>query len=172
MNKTDQFRVKQIISNLLSNAVKFTTEGQIEFGYVLDKSEQYTITVNSFNNASIEYLTSLRSKGMINHLTELSNYMLKRLDEIDGLTLYGKPNSETTIFGFNLGDSSEIGCHDIALFLDESSIAVRSGLVCAHPLIQSIAHDGLIQASLHVYNSIDDIDRLATTLTTILEQLL
>jgi len=122
--------------------------------------------------ASIEYLTSLRSKGMINHLTELSNYMRKRLDEIDGLTLYGTPNSETTIFGFNLGDSSEVGCHDIALFLDESNIAVRSGLVCAHPLIQSITHDGLIQASLHVYNSTDDIDRLATTLTTILEQLL
>ena len=122
--------------------------------------------------SSIKYLSNLRSKGMTNHLANLSKYMRKRLSEIDGLTLYGAPSDETTIFGFNLGDTSEIGCHDIALFLDESNIAVRSGLVCAHSLIQSIAQDGLIQVSIHVYNSMTDIDNLATTLTTIREQLL
>jgi selenocysteine lyase/cysteine desulfurase len=121
---------------------------------------------------SIKYLINLRSKGMMNHLANLSKYMKKRLNEIDGLTLYGVPIDETTIFGFNLGDTSEIGCHDIALFLDESNIAVRSGLVCAHSLMQSIARDGLIQVSIHAYNSITDIDRLTTILDTISEQLL
>jgi selenocysteine lyase/cysteine desulfurase len=121
---------------------------------------------------SIKYLIDLRSKGMISHLTNLSNYMWKRLNEIDGLTLYGTHSDKTTIFGFNLGDTSEIGCHDVALFLDESNIAVRSGFVCAHSLIQSIANNGLIQVSIHAYNTITDIDHLATTLTTISEQLL
>jgi cysteine desulfurase/selenocysteine lyase len=98
--------------------------------------------------------------------------MRKHLHEIDGLTLYGAPKSETTIFGFNLGDTSQIGCHDIALFLDESKIAVRSGLVCAHPLIQSMTQDGLVQVSLHGYNTINDINRLVSTLDTISQQLL
>ena len=88
------------------------------------------------------------------------------------MTLYGNPNETSTIFGFNLGNPSEMGCHDIALFLDESNIAVRSGYVCAHPIIQSITDDGLVQVSMHAYNTIDDIDRLTDTLTTISEQLL
>ncbi|MDH4213731.1 MAG: aminotransferase class V-fold PLP-dependent enzyme [Candidatus Thorarchaeota archaeon] len=122
--------------------------------------------------ASIKYLTDLHSKGMISHLVNLSKYMRKRLNEIDGLTLYGASSDKTTIFGFNLGDTSEIGCHDVALFLDASNIAVRSGLVCAPSLVQSIAQDGLIQVSIHAYNSMSDIDNLATVLTTIKEQLM
>lgn len=120
---------------------------------------------------SIEYLTNLHNIGLIDHLGNLSRYMRKRLDEIDNLTLYGNHDDSSTIFGFNLNESSEVGCHDIALFLDESNIAVRSGFICAHPLVQSITHDGLIQVSIHGYNSFDDIDRLAETLIIINEQL-
>jgi cysteine desulfurase/selenocysteine lyase len=121
---------------------------------------------------SIEYLSTLHEKGLVSHLVKLSKHMKKRLLEIPNLRLYGSPDDTNTIFGFNLGDPSEIGCHDIALFLDESNIAVRSGYVCAHPIIQSITDDGLIQASLHVYNTIDDIDKLGDTLVTITEQLM
>jgi len=145
-----------------------------EIAFQPDKFESGYLNVPAIAGfeTSIKYLTNLRSKGMIKHLAHLSNYMKKRLNEIDGLTLYGTPSDETTIFGFNLGNPSEVGCHDIALFLDESNIAARSGLVCAHSLIQSIANDGLIQVSIHAYNSITDIDHLANILTTISEQLL
>ena len=122
--------------------------------------------------SSIEYLSDLHNRGLISHIKNLSKHMKKRLLEISNLTLYGDLNDTTTIFGFNLGDPSEIGCHDVALFLDESHIAVRSGYVCAHPIIQSITDDGLVQASIHAYNSISDIDRLADTLVTISEQLM
>jgi selenocysteine lyase/cysteine desulfurase len=123
-------------------------------------------------DASLKYLMHLHSNGLTKHITSLSDYMKKRLSEIDELILYGNPGKETTIFGFNLGEHSEIGCHDIALFLDESNIAVRSGLICAHPLMQSITQDGLVQASIHAYNSIDDINRLVSILNTIMEQLM
>jgi len=122
--------------------------------------------------SSIEYLSGLHEKGLIPHITNLSRYMKKRLLEIPNLTLYGNPDETNTIFGFNLGESSDIGSHDIALFLDESNIAVRSGYVCAHPIIQSITDDGLVQVSMHAYNTTDDIDRLADTLATISEQLM
>ncbi|MBN2229918.1 MAG: aminotransferase class V-fold PLP-dependent enzyme [Candidatus Thorarchaeota archaeon] len=139
-----------------------------------DKFESGYINVPAIAGlgASINYLTNLHANGMTKYITQLVNYMRQRLEEIDTLTLYGRPNNETTIVGFNLGDSSEIGCHDIALFLDESNIAVRSGLICAHPLIQSISLDGLIQASVHAYNSIEDIDRLTDTLTIISKDLM
>jgi len=122
--------------------------------------------------SSIEYLSNLHKKGLVSHISSLSKHMKKRLLEIPSLTLYGNPDETNTIFGFNIGNSSDIGCHDIALFLDESNIAVRSGYLCAHPIIQSITEDGLIQASIHVYNTFDDIDKLANTLVTITEELM
>lgn len=122
--------------------------------------------------SAIEYLSKLDEKNLISHVMNLSRHMKKRLLEIPDLTLYGNPNETNTIFGFNLGSSSDVGCHDIALFLDESNIAVRSGYICAHSIIQSITDDGLIQASMHVYNTIDDIDRLADTLAIISKQLI
>jgi len=122
--------------------------------------------------SSIEYLSGLHKNGLVSYISNLSRHMKKRLLEIPSLTLYGNPDETNTIFGFNIGDSSEIGSHDIALFLDESNIAVRSGYICAHPIIQSITEDGLIQASLHVYNTLDDIDKLADTLITITKELM
>ncbi|MHA1864565.1 MAG: aminotransferase class V-fold PLP-dependent enzyme [Candidatus Thorarchaeota archaeon] len=156
------------------SSVSDVTTTTYETAFQPDKFESGFINVPAIAGlgSSIEYLTDLHTKGLSHHIIDLSRHMKKRLMEITDLSLYGNPNDTTTIFGFNLGDPSEVGCHDIALFLDESDIAVRSGLVCAHPLIQSLAEDGLIQASIHAYNSISDIDRLADTLIAISKQLI
>jgi len=123
-------------------------------------------------DASLEYLTKLQSLGLTKHINKLSKYLVQRLTEIDSLILYGEPDKNSTIFGFNLNPEDGINCHDVSLFLDESSIAVRSGVLCAHPLIQSISDDGMIQASIHAYNSLEDIDHLADTITIITTELL
>ncbi len=121
--------------------------------------------------ASLEYLTNLYSNGFHTHLKGLSKHMHKRLTEIPGIVTYGKSSEKTTIFGFNLSPEV-VNCHDVALFLDESNVAVRSGLICAHPSVQAMADEGIIQASLHAYNSMADIDHLIDTLTVISNQLL
>jgi len=78
-----------------------------------------------------------------------------------------------TLKGRKICDNPEIvNCHDIALFLDESNVAVRSGLICAHPLVQAVSAEGIIQASIHAYNSLTDIDHLMDTLVIISNQLL
>ena len=115
--------------------------------------------------ASLEFIKGIR--GYYSHLGRLSQYMKRRLSQVEGLNLYGSPDHSNTIFGFNLGSDTDMACHDIALFLNESDIAVRSGLVCAHPLIESVAGTGLVQVSLHVYNTLADIDRLCNTLEAI-----
>jgi len=156
------------------SSVSDVTTTTYETAFQPDKFESGFINVPAIAGlgSSIEYLTDLHTKGLSHHIINLSRHMKKRLMEITDLSLYGNPNDTTTIFGFNLGNPSEVGCHDIALFLDESDIAVRSGLVCAHPLIQSLVEDGLIQASIHAYNSISDIDRLADNLIAISKQLI
>ena len=123
-------------------------------------------------DTSLEYLTKLQSQGLIKHINNLSKYLHQRLTEIDSLIIYGEPDENNTIFGFNLNPEDGINCHDVSLFLDESNIAVRSGVLCAHSLIQTISNDGIIQASIHAYNSLEDIDRLADTIEIIAKELL
>jgi cysteine desulfurase/selenocysteine lyase len=123
-------------------------------------------------DVSLEYLSELESKGLTKHINKLSKYLLQKLAEIDSLIIYGEPNENNTIFGFNLNPEFGINCHDVSLFLDESNIAVRSGILCAHPLIQSISEDGIIQASIHAYNSLEDIDHLIAAIEIIVKELL
>ncbi|MFW9793013.1 MAG: aminotransferase class V-fold PLP-dependent enzyme [Candidatus Thorarchaeota archaeon] len=122
-------------------------------------------------STSLEYLNNLYSQGFAKHMNSLSKHIHKRLAELPDIVIYGRPDENTTIFGFNLSPDV-VSCHDIALFLDESNVAVRSGLICAHPLVQAVSEEGIIQASIHAYNSLSDIDHMVDTLATISNQLL
>ncbi|MHA2142146.1 MAG: aminotransferase class V-fold PLP-dependent enzyme [Candidatus Thorarchaeota archaeon] len=122
--------------------------------------------------ASLAYLRELRNQGQIKHMNTLAAHTYDTLSDIKELILYGNPTKKNTIFGFNVGDQDGINCHEIALFLDDSNIAVRSGLVCAHPLIKPFSKEGLVQISLHAYNTIEDINRLGESLKMIIKELL
>ncbi|MHA2396501.1 MAG: aminotransferase class V-fold PLP-dependent enzyme [Candidatus Thorarchaeota archaeon] len=156
------------------SSVTNVDERSFEVALQPDKFESGYLNVPAIAglDTSLEYLTKLHSQGLIKHINKLSKYLLQRLAEIDSLIIYGEPNENSTIFGFNLNPEDGINCHDVALFLDESNIAVRSGVLCAHSLIQSISDDGIIQASIHAYNSLEDIDRLADTIAVIAAELL
>ena len=65
-----------------------------------------------------------------------------------------------------------MSCHDVALFLDQMDIAVRSGLVCAHTLVRPLAADGIVQVSIHGYNTIAECERLLDGLRSISLELL
>ena len=121
---------------------------------------------------ALQYLEGLHTRGFHNHIRKISKHLLRQLNDIPGLSIYGKPSDHHTIIGFNLGDEDGINCHDAALFLDESKIAVRSGLLCAHPLIKPFTNEGIVQVSLHAYNSINDINRLCDAIRIISEQLM
>ena len=156
------------------SSVTNVENGLFEVALQPDKFESGYLNVPAIAglNISIEYLTNLCSQGLISHISKLSKYMIQRLAEIDDLILYGEPDENNTIFGFNLSPKNEISCHDVSLFLDESNIAVRSGMLCAHSLVQAISENGIIQASIHGYNSLEDIDRLTDTIIVIAEELL
>ncbi|MFX1559981.1 MAG: aminotransferase class V-fold PLP-dependent enzyme [Promethearchaeota archaeon] len=156
------------------SAVTNVENGMFEVALQPDKFEAGYLNLPAIAglDASLEYLTKLHSQNLTKHINNLSKYMTQRLTEIDNLIIYGEPTEDNTIFGFNLNPEDGINCHDVSLFLDESNIAVRSGFLCSHPLVQSISAEGMIQASIHGYNSIEDIDRLADTITVIVSELL
>ncbi|MFX1482606.1 MAG: aminotransferase class V-fold PLP-dependent enzyme, partial [Promethearchaeota archaeon] len=155
------------------SAVSDVQLGSFEIALQPDKFEPGFLNLPAIAGlgASLEYLNGLYTQGFTTHMKSLTRHMIRRLTEIPDLVVYGSPDDTNTIFGFNL-NPEDVNCHDIALFLDESNIAVRSGLICAHPSLRKVSDEGIIQASIHAYNSLTDIDLLAETLLTISDQLL
>ncbi len=156
------------------SAVADVKPSSYELAFQPDKFESGMLNVPAIIGlgAATKYIQNLTPQKIVAHLGKLKGYLEDRLNELKGLTIYGPVNKKSTILGFNVGTENGINCHEVAMFLDDSNIAVRSGLLCAHPLIKPIVDDGLVQVSLHAYNSFSDIDRLIDALQTIIAELL
>ena len=171
---TKTLGTKHIPGIVGGSSVANVKKTSFESSFQPDKFESGTINVPAIAGlgAAIDYLSHLRQNNFHGHMKMLSRHMADRLNDLKCLTVYGTPNDRNTIFGFNLGSDGSMSCHDVALFLDESNIAVRSGLVCAHPLIRPISSEGVVQASLHAYNSLEEVDRLIDGIRLICNHLL
>ena len=89
-------------------------------------------------------------------LAACTEYLLAELPKIEGLDLYGTASEvKTPVFSFAIR-----GCHheDLAQILDKLGVAVRSGHMCAEPLINSLGHTGLLRASLAPYNTLEECE--------------
>ena len=78
--------------------------------------------------AAVDYLSKLGMNWVRKHEVELTKLAMKRLAELDKVTVYGPKNVEERggIISFNV---KGVDGHDVALLLDEfENIAVRSGL--------------------------------------------
>ena len=112
--------------------------------------------------AAVDYLTSIGMENVFRHESELISYTLESLSEILGLEIFGKSfNERGGVASFILPG---IHPHDIATILDQEGIAVRAGHHCAMPLHQKFNLSATTRASLYLYNTRADIDRLVKAL--------
>ncbi len=113
--------------------------------------------------AAIDYLQSLDFELIQKHEQELTSYALEKLKNVSGLTIYGpqKSNGRIGVISFNL---KNIHPHDLATALDLNGIEVRAGHHCAQPLMASLDTESTVRASLSIYNTKDDIDKLVSSL--------
>ncbi|MBR5855701.1 MAG: SufS family cysteine desulfurase [Bacteroidales bacterium] len=88
-------------------------------------------------------------------------YMRRALLEIEGTTLYGNVENKIPLFSFNVK-----GCHpgDIAQILDKMGIAVRTGMLCAEPLMNHFGVTSMVRASFAPYNTLQEAEYFITSL--------
>lgn len=104
-----------------------------------------------------DYLMSVGLENIRSHEKRLIELMLNGLQEISNVEIYGPvdPSRKNGIISFNI---NELNAHDAAMYLDEAgNIAVRSGQLCSHPMLTEFKIPGVIQTSLHLYNSDEDV---------------
>ncbi|MBI3011891.1 MAG: cysteine desulfurase [Candidatus Omnitrophica bacterium] len=110
-----------------------------------------------------EALTYLQGVGLDQihaHEHELVTYAMKRLREIDDLTLYGPGNGAADrggVVSFNL---DALHPHDVGTVLDAEGVAIRAGHHCAKPLMRRLGVVATARASFYLYNTREEVDRL------------
>ncbi|MDO8647584.1 MAG: cysteine desulfurase [Candidatus Diapherotrites archaeon] len=108
--------------------------------------------------AAIDYLQKVGMQNIRQHEKEITKYALERMKEIPQAKVYGPRDLEKRN-GIVLFEAGKLDCHDIALALDEhSNVAVRSGMHCAQPIVESLNPKGLARASFYFYNTKQEID--------------
>jgi len=110
--------------------------------------------------AAIDYVRGLGIQNIQRAEHELMEYALGVLGDIDGLRLVGRTDAahRAGVVSFLVGN---IHPFDLGELLDKQGIAVRTGHHCAQPVMDRYCIPGTVRASMAVYTSREDIDRLA-----------
>ncbi|MCY9160774.1 cysteine desulfurase SufS [Bacillus atrophaeus] len=110
--------------------------------------------------AAIDFLEEIGLDEISRHEHKLASYALERFRQLDGVTVYG-PEERAGLVTFNLED---VHPHDVATVLDSEGIAVRAGHHCAQPLMKWLEVSATARASFYLYNTEEEIDKLAEAL--------
>lgn len=107
---------------------------------------------------ALEYIEGLGKENIAAYEHELLMYATEKLGDIDGLRIVGQAREKVSVISFVLD-----GIHhqDTGVILDQLGIAVRTGHHCTQPLMHRLGIAGTSRASFAVYNTREEIDRLA-----------
>ncbi len=107
--------------------------------------------------AAIDYMNEVGFDNIAKHEHELLVYGTKRLQEIEGVTIYGPTDltKKASVISFNI---ENIHPYDIGTIIDKLGIAVRTGHHCAQPIMDFFKIPGTIRASFAFYNTKEEID--------------
>lgn len=118
--------------------------------------------------AAVDFLQRV---GMVNaerREQELLAYATSALEAIPGLKMIGTARHKAGVLSFVMERAHP---HDIGTILDTEGVAVRTGHHCAMPVMDFFKVPATARASLGIYNTRDDIDRLVEALQRVREVL-
>lgn len=110
--------------------------------------------------AAIEYVSALGLDNIQAYEQSLMEYALAEMASVPDINLYG-PAHRQGVIAFNLGKHH---AYDVGSFLDNYGVAVRTGHHCAMPLMAFYNVPAMCRASLAIYNTQEEVDRLVAGL--------
>jgi cysteine desulfurase/selenocysteine lyase len=116
--------------------------------------------------AACDYLDGIGREAIAKHDGDLARIAYDKLSALPGIRILGPKQSRTGILSFSFAD---VHAHDIVTFADEDGIALRGGHHCNQPLMKKIGLTSTTRASFYVYNTVQEIDVLVTSLRRILK---
>ncbi|MDP1627877.1 MAG: cysteine desulfurase [Parvibaculum sp.] len=111
--------------------------------------------------AALSYIESVGRDNIAAHEAQLRDYATRRLSEINSLHIIGTTKSKGSIVSFVIENAHP---HDIATVIDRAGVAVRAGHHCAQPVMERFGVGATTRASFAMYNTLEEVDRLAEAL--------
>jgi cysteine desulfurase/selenocysteine lyase len=111
--------------------------------------------------AAVDFLQSLDLAAVRAHEHALLEYATSKLGQIDGLSIVGTARDKASLVSFVVAG---VHPHDLGTILDEDGIAVRTGHHCAMPVMEFFKLPATARASFALYNTFEEIDRLAAAI--------
>ena len=110
---------------------------------------------------ALEYMMALGLENITAHEQELVKYASEKLSGVLGLKLIGTAKDNGGVFSFVMD-----GIHpqDLAFILNKEGVAIRVGHHCAEPLVHRMGYESVARATLGLYSTKEDIDRLVAAL--------
>ena len=107
---------------------------------------------------AIDYVESVGMAAIEEHEQQLLRYATERLEQIEGLRIYGKAERKCPLVSFTVEGTHP---YDVGMILDKLGIAIRTGHHCAEPVMTHFGVTGMCRASIGMYNTMDEVDLLA-----------
>lgn len=111
--------------------------------------------------AALDYMASIGPQNIMAHENELLVYATERLSAINSLKIIGTAQNKGSIVSFAMEGAH---AHDISTIIDRSGVAVRAGTHCAQPLLERFGVTSTCRASFAMYNTLEEVDKLAEAL--------
>ena len=111
---------------------------------------------------ALDYMMDLGMKNIAAHERQLRDYAQNKLSRLNWLNIQGNSETKGAIFSFTLDGTAH--AHDISTIVDQRGIAVRAGHHCAQPLMEHMGVTATCRASFGLYNTTEEVDRLADAL--------
>jgi len=143
--------------------IKEVKKDSISYGDLPNKYEAGTMAtaqVVAFDQ-SIKFLEKIGMNNVIQHEKELMDYGQEVLRKNNSVKLVGNPKKKGAVLSFII---EGIHPHDIATILDEDGVAIRAGHHCCQILHETLGMTATARASLGIYNTKEDIDRLNSSI--------
>jgi cysteine desulfurase/selenocysteine lyase len=113
---------------------------------------------------AVRYLKRIGMDNVKVHEEKLTEYALPRMQNCcKKLKVYGTKDTSAKCGIIPFGVDS-LSSHDVALFLDNYGIMIRSGFHCAQPLHEIFKLSSSARASFYIYNTREEIDSFTEVL--------
>ena len=121
---------------------------------------------------AIEVANKLNDNKLVENLDSIRDYLLDYFRKDERIRLYGVPRGtnqeKIPLFSFSLKD---VHHEDLALILDKMGIAVRSGQMCAEPLMDRFGVTGMLRVSFAPYNTLAEAEYFVKCLNKAIDML-
>jgi cysteine desulfurase/selenocysteine lyase len=107
--------------------------------------------------AAINYIQSFDNKSINSYENDLLIVATEKLRQVEGLKIYGESPIKASVICFNIQ-----GIHpfDLGTLLDQLGIAVRTGRLCADPVMDHYKVENMVRVSFAFYNTFAEIETL------------